>query len=396
MRSRTYVIIGIALALVLGAVIATQVQRARKTAELLDDLDTDASDVATDTMQELRKRGHRVEDQLIERTRSSRRKERMRAALLLGEVGTQKSGPALVGLLEDEWPPVRRAAVWALGKIAYQPAVSNLLAIVGDEKAEMDTRCLAVQSLSLLCMSGLDEADRRLCVPPMVTIMERRPKLTEEQLTTLRETKAKAKAEREAAKRGEVLEEEAAEAKPAETKAAEEEIPAEPVPADTEIELRGEAVLLLGSTEAAEALKPLLHSADEEVEPAPLVRQHACMALGDLPEVPTDDVNAGLMGHALLNALEDTDATVRMFAARALARHPSFGKVNAGVDTSANERLAEMAEELTSLGEPAYWVREAARTACDARHVPYQTERAEKTEAAPPEKVVRPVSTGGK
>ncbi|MBM3501573.1 MAG: HEAT repeat domain-containing protein, partial [Armatimonadetes bacterium] len=212
MRARTYVIVGVIVVLIVGGFIVAELQRAKKTQELLGDLGTDAPDIAKDTMEELKKRGPKIEDELIRRTGSPRRKERMRAALLLGEVGTPQAGPALVGLLHDEWLPVRRAAVWALGKVGYGPAASDLLGVVADEDAEMDTRVVAVQSLSLLCLSGLDVTDRKLCVPTMTAILERRPEMTEEALEAITkrfEDQAKAKAELEERRRtGKVKEEE--------------------------------------------------------------------------------------------------------------------------------------------------------------------------------------------
>ncbi|MBM3473005.1 MAG: HEAT repeat domain-containing protein [Armatimonadetes bacterium] len=398
MRPRTYIIIGIILVLIAGGVIAAEIQRARKTRELLADLGTDASDVAKDTMEELRKRGGHIQDDLIQRTRSPRRKERMRAALLLGDVGSEKSGPALVVLLQDEWVPVRRAAVWALGRVGYPAAVSDLLAVVKDEEAEMDTRCLAVQSLSLLCMKGLEPTDRKLCIPAMTDILKRRPAMTEKALKAItkrladqKKAKDELKERQRTGKPKEKKKEEPAE-EPAETKAGEDTIPEEPVPADSEIELRGQAVLLLGMTGADEALQPLLESTREDVEPAALVRQYACMAIADMPEVPREPSAARETAMRLQRALDDGDTTVRMFAARALARHPDFGDEQNLLDEALNAKLAEMAQELTDLGEAGYWVREAARTACNARHLPYEKTETAKDEATP---ATTPAGVGG-
>ncbi|MGQ9732713.1 MAG: HEAT repeat domain-containing protein [Candidatus Zipacnadales bacterium] len=351
MRTRTIVIIVVVGVLIIAGVVAAEVQRAHKIAELLDDLDSDKPDVAMDTLQELRKRGHHIVDELLARTNSPRRKERMRAAILLGEIGAEKAGPALVQLLHDEWLPVRRAAVIALGSIQYLPAAGDLIAMVNDEQAEMDTRCLAVQALGKLCLGELSEADRGLIVLSLKKILERRPEVPPE-----------------------VEEEAAAEAPETPAEPAEEPIPPEPVPADTEIELRAEAVLTLGLTGVEAALEPLLESLSDRVEPSAVVRQYACMAVEDWPEVPSDTKAALKMGEALLKALEDDDATVRMFAARALARHSDFGDELEGLDKRIATKLAEMAVELTEGGEAGYWVREAARTACDSRHIPYHKE----------------------
>jgi HEAT repeat protein len=403
MRPRTYIIIGLILVLIVGGVVLAEHQRAKKTQELLAELGTDAPDIAKDTLDELRKRGARIEDELIQRTHSPRKKERMRAAVLLGDVGTAKSGPALVALLNDEWLPVRRAAVWALGEVGYAGAANDLLVVVRDEEAEMDTRCLAVQSLSLLCMAGMDEADRGLCAQEMTQILKRRPKITEEALETIKKRLADAKKAKAELKERQLTgkpkgkeEEKAEEPAAAETKEGEEAIPEEPVPADTEVELRGQAVLLLGLTGAKEALVPLLDSANEEIETSAVVRQYACMALADLPEVPSKEADARLMGLRLLRALDDGDASVRMFTARTLARHPSLGQGLKAVDEQLNRKLAEMAEELNDLGEPGYWVRAAARTACDARHVRYAQTETAKGEEKSQTSLVSASGTGGK
>jgi hypothetical protein len=265
----------------------------------------------------------------------------------------------------------------------------------------MDTRCLAVQSLSLLCRAGMEEADRGLCVPAMTQILERRPQITEKALEAIKTRLAdakKAKAElKERQLTGKPKEEEKEAEEPAkETKEGEETIPEEPVPADTEVELRGQAVLLLGLTGAKEALVPLLDSADEEIETSAVVRQYACMALEDLPEVPSEEIDARSMAMRLFRALDDGDATVRMFAARALARHASFGGGLKALDEQLNAKLAEMAEELTDLGEAGYWVRAAARTACDARHVRYAQTETAKGEGKSGTSLVSAGGTGGK
>jgi HEAT repeat protein len=358
MSSRVYVIAGVILVVVLGAVFAAHYQRARKTAELLEDLDTDKTDVAMDTMQELVKRGGAVEDALIEKLDSSRRRERMRAAVLLGEVGTRKCGPALVGRLRDEWLPVRRAAVCALGQVRYGEAYWELLKVANDDEAEMDTRCLAVQSLALLCMGDLSPKGREACATAMLPILARRPAVKPEK------TEDEQKAEDEAKK----AEEKALKAQGYEP------IPAEADPADKEVELRKEAVLLLALTGVRGTVPAVVDSLAAAKEPSAVVRQHAAMALGDLPDVPSDQQEASQMGRGLLLALEDKDATVRMFAARALARHPSFGLE--GLDDGTDAKLVEMAAELTEDGESGYWVREAARSACDARGVTYEQPKA--------------------
>jgi len=406
--------------LIVGGVIAAEIQRGKKTQELLADLGTDAPDIAKDTLEELKKRGPKIQDELIQRTGSPRRKERMRAALLLGEVGTEKCGPALVALLNDEWLPVRRAAVWALGQVGYGEATSDLLGVVKDEEAEMDTRVVAVQSLSLLCMSGLGESDRKLCVPAMAQILARRPEMTDKELETIKkrlDDQKKAKLELEERKRTGKAKEEKEEEAPVEEETPEEDaIPEEPVPADTEIELRGQAVLLLGLTGVEEALPPLLEATSEVIEPAALVRQRACMAIADLAETPQPPAEAAEteeadpeasraapgVDHAremalrLKRALDDGDPTVRMFAARALAKHVSFGDDLKALDETLNAKLAEMAQELTDLGESGYWVREAARSACSARHVAYAETEPAKDEAEPSTSLVSAGGTGGK
>ncbi len=375
MSKRTYAVIAVAVVLVVVGIAAAQWQRARKTAELLDDLDTASADLAVDTLHELKKRGHAIEDELIARLKSDRKKERMRAAYLLGDFGSPEvSGPALAQALEDEWGPVRRAAAHALGRIGYAPAAARLLALIQDEEEEMDTRCIAVQSIGLLAMSGnLDPIDRRICVPPLIKILERRPEVPppaeeEEEAAEAEEDEGEAADETPA--------DEEAEAEAEAAAPEEEELPEEPEPADTEIELRKQCVLTLGLLNAPEIVEPLLVSIDDTKEPAAAVRECACMAIADLPELPTDDTEAALMGNKLLDALEDSAANVRMHAAMALARHTDFRTES--LDNRINDALKDMAQELQEEGEPSYWAREAARVACSRRHVSlHETNEAE-------------------
>lgn len=348
MSKRTYVVIAVVAVLIAVGIAAAQWQRARKTVELLDDLDTASADLAVDTLHELKKRGHSIEDQLVARLKSDRRKERMRVAYLLGEVGRPEvCGPALVRALEDEWAPVRRAAAHALGKVGYAAAATPLLAMVQDEEEEMDTRCTAVQAIGLLGMSGnLDEVDRRICMPALAKILERRP-----EVPPPAEEEEVAAAEEEAAPEEETL-------------------PEEPAPADTELELRKQCVLTVGLLNAPETFELLLPSIDDTVEPAAAVRECACMAIADVPELPADDTTAALMGNRLLDALEDSAANVRLHAAMALARHTDFRTES--LDDRINAALRGMAQELEAGGEPSYWAREAARVACSRRHVSLQ------------------------
>jgi HEAT repeat protein len=373
MSKRTYVVIAIACLLVAAGMVVAHVQRAKKTAELLADLDTDSSSIAVDTLHELKKRGRGIEADLLLRLNSDRRNERMRAALLLGEVGTaRKSGPPLAALLQDEWGPVRRAAATSLGALGYGGAVTPLLAVVPNAQESLDTRCLAVRALSLIALrGGMDAPERDLCVGPLAKILRSRPPLTAEQTEALAKARADAKKRRENAAleaAGRVVKEEKKpKEKPKEKpKLAPGEVAPE-VPTDTDIELRVDSVLALGLLNTPGALEPLLEATDEAREPAPAVRKAACLALEDLPDVPRDDVLKVKMGQALLRALEDGSPDVRMTAARALARHADFG--NPGLDSSINERLQYLARELTQYGEPAYWVRAAARTACSNRHL---------------------------
>jgi HEAT repeat protein len=348
MSKRAYAVIAIVAVLIAVGFAVAEWQRARKTAELMDDLDTGNPDVAVDTLHELKKRGDSIEGELIARLRTHRRKERMRAAYLLGEIGNaERSGPVLARLLDDEWAPVRRAAASALGRLGYGPAFPQLLAMVQDEEQDMESRCIALQSIGLLALNrGIDPVDRGICVVSLVKILERRPDVPPP------------------------VDEEAAEEEEAEGEEEEEALPEEPEPADTEIELRKECVLALGLLDTPEALAALLESIDDTVEPAAIVRQCACMAIADLPDVPTDDKEAALMGNDLLDALEDSAPSVRIHAVMALARHTDFRTES--VDRRIDDALREMSQELVEEADASYWVREAARVACSRRHVSLQ------------------------
>ncbi len=350
MSTRAYVVLAL-IAVVIGAgIVWAKVDQAEKRAEQLDDLDHDSSDVAIDTMAELAKHGSAVEGELIERLSSERKKERMRAAVLLGENGSpEKAGPALVEQLGDEWPPVRRASVVAIGNVAYLDGANALVGIITDTDQEMDTRSLAVQALCLLRMHGLADEDAELAVGPLASILEGRPDVPP--------------------KEPEVEEEEADEDEgDDEAEEVEEEDPppaAEAAPADKEIELRRECVLALGAIGSDAALNAVFASADDEIEPAALVRQYACMAIEDLSRVPEDGGVKQAMANTLLGALEDEDSDTRMWACRALTRHPRISEND--VDPEINEKLVVMAAELIEEGEAGYWGRLAAKTACDSR-----------------------------
>jgi HEAT repeat protein len=351
MSARAYSVIGLIAVVVIAGAVLAHIERQKKTAELLAQLDTGEADEAVDTMAALKTRGG-IEDELIQRTRSDRRKERMRAASLLGEVGTAaKAGPALEALLNDEWPPVRRAAVVAVRQVGHMDAVSPLMSIVRDPEQEMDTRCLAVESIAVLRMKGLSDDDAAMAALPLVEILERRPEVPPEE-------------DEEEADEEEVEEEEEV---PEDQKPPEEEA----APADEEIELRKECVLALALIGTPEALEAVCASADDQIEPAALVRRYACVALEDLRAIPDAPGVAPSMAEALDGALDDADAEVRLYAVRALTRHARFvgDDVPLGIDEQINEKLARMSAELTAEGETSYWVRRAAMLACDSRHI---------------------------
>jgi len=351
MSTRAYVVLALILLVIGAGIVWAEINRGEKRAEQLGDLDHDSSDVAVDTMAELAKYGSAVEDDLIEKLSSERKKERMRAAVLLGENGSpEKAGPALVGQLRDEWPPVRRASVVAIGNVAYLDGADALIDIISDADQEMDTRSLAVQALCLLRMHGLADEKAELAVEPLVSILEARPDVPP--------------------KEEEVEEEEEVDEDAVEVVIEDPPPAAEAAPADKETELRRECVLALGAIGTDVALNAVFASADDEIEPAALVRQCACMAIEDLQAIPDqgnaeDAALAQTMAETLLGALDDEDADTRMWACRALTRHPRISEKD--VDPRINERLVVMAAELVEEGEAGYWGRLAAKTACSSR-----------------------------
>ncbi len=389
MSKRTTIIIVLAAVVVLAGVVLAQVQRARKTVELLDQLSTTDAATAVDTMHELQKRGHGVEHALIVKLNSPERQERMRAALLLGEIGRpSRSGPPLLPLLADDWAPVRRAAAGSLGLLHVEGAVHPLLRMAQDPKEEMDTRSIAVRSVSLIAMKGnLDQTDRELCAAALPALLKGRPALTKDQVEAVQKGRADlakrlANAALVAQGRRVPPEPKEAEKKKEAPKLPPGALPEEAPPPDDEIELRTDVVLALGLLQTDTAIQPLIDSCDEMTEPAPGVRKAACMAIEDLSDLPRDSVMKVRLGQALLHTLGDSSPDVRMSACRALAKHPDFE--TPGLDASINEMLQYMSAERTDYGEPGYWVRAAARTACDSRHVvvPKPGEYAVKSSAA--------------
>ena len=359
MSTRAYIVLALIVIVIGLGIVFAEVQRAAKTAELLEDLDHDSPDVAVDTMADLVERGSSIEGELAGLlSGSTRRKERMRAAVLLGRVGTpENAGPPLADSVtdDDEWPPVRRAAVIAIGQIGYLDGAPALLEIVKDEDQEMDTRSEAVKALGLLRMRGLGDAEATLAVRPLVDILNARPAVL-----------AVDEEEEE-----EVADEEEEEAEEVDEDAVVEDPPiaVEAAPADKEIEIRRQCVLTLGliGDASSDGLTALFASADDTVEPAALVRQYACVAIEDLPAVPEDARLKREMAATLLGALDDADADTRMFACRACANHSTISKDD--VDPEINEKLAVMAAELIEEGELYYWGRIAAQTACNSRGV---------------------------
>ncbi len=372
MSKRTIVIIVLAAVLVLAGVLLAQFQRERKTRELLANLHSDDTGVAVDTVRELKKRGPSLEGRLILRLNSYERRVRARSALLLGEVGRpSRSGPALLPLLRDEFDPVRRAAANSLGLLGYQDAVLPLLEVVRDDKQDMDTRSIALRALSVVALkTNPDRPNRELCIQALAKILGHRPAIKNKDLQKVKQARQDAVQRRANAARTA-----AGSRVPQEKKAAEKPkplpapgaLPEEPAPVDNEIELRADAALALSLLYTDSAVQPLIRSVNEVLEPSSTVRKSACLAIEDLRDLPRDDGLRALLGQALLRALDDSSPDVRMSAARALARHPVFGIE--GLDSSTNDMLRYMAQDLTEYGEPGYWVRAAARTACEARHI---------------------------
>jgi HEAT repeat protein len=405
MSKRTTIVIVLAAVLVLAGVVVAQVQRARKTAELLDELNTVDTSIALDTARELKKRGHSVESRLVDKLDSDEAIERVRVAKLLGEVGRAKvSGPALLPLLQDESDMVRRAAAKSLGLLAYAPAFSSLLELQGDKEQAMDTRVMAVRAISnIALLAKLDSGDRGLCTQAMAQILERRPKIKPEDIAKIVKARQDLVLRRENAVRAaagrRIVKPKEEKAKPAPPKPTPppEAIEEEPTPADNEIELRAEAVLAVGLMAADSAIEPLVHATDEKTEPSPVVRKYACLAIEDLSELPRPDQLRADVGQALLRALDDSSTDVRTSAARALAKHKEIGA--AGIDTAINGVLRWMAQDLDEYGEPEYWVRAAARTACQARliEVPKPKEPVRKASATRPSaKAAETEATGAK
>ena len=71
---------------------------------------------------------------------------RQRAAAALGQIGDAQSVPALLGIIDDPNPNVRRVAIWALGQIGSEDAHSSLI-----DRLEVETdtgiRHMLVESL---------------------------------------------------------------------------------------------------------------------------------------------------------------------------------------------------------------------------------------------------------
>ena len=148
-RRTTTVLAIIALILVLVFGI-TQWQRSVATQKLLADLPGNDYAKVMDAMTQLAERGHRVVPALLTHLQASEPEARWRAAVLLGEVGTQATWQPLMAALKDGTPEVRSAAAMALGKLGAKDATSELVARVADEKEDVGVRISAARAAGLL------------------------------------------------------------------------------------------------------------------------------------------------------------------------------------------------------------------------------------------------------
>jgi len=358
--NRAVVIILCVAAALVAILVLAGVQRAKATEDRLQDLYSGDPARVVDAVRDLRKRGHAVEQELIARADAPAVDVRLAAAELLGDqrVGrVETAGPVLVGMLSDEDLGVRRKAAGAIGRLGLgtAEAAQALLDRVADLDEDMNVRIVAVRSLGALARSegvrGSGKAPSRV-IPALVRVLDQRPPVPPP------------------VKEG---------AKPPPAPPAAEVL--EPAP-DTTAQLRYELVLTLGRISTPQAAEAVIRSMDDEVEAAAGVREVACIALGDLNQVQAilaDGARAITAAEGIIGALEDKDANVRIQAAAALSRIPTFVARGAdpttvqrleALDQQINRKVAKLGRELThSQGDPSYWVRKACQQAAKVRGV---------------------------
>lgn len=311
------------IAIVIVAVYAiTRWQQARETGDLLAALHSDDHGEAMKAMAALRERGAAIQYALVDKLSSGEPNARWRAAMLLGEINTSAARTALEAALKDESDDVQLNAAMSLGKLGDRRAADALRDLAMNDQEAIPVRTAAVRALALL-RSGPH-------LPEVAELASKRPPVYPEG-----------------------------------------EAPAE-VPPDDALILRKAAVAALGilgavaepevgervldstgkgAATAAEATATVLaESASSRLEPNAEVRATACIALADLAVASGNEQAISRALRALIDALNDDSATVRIAAMDAINQIPAPADMQKQVEDA----------RAKALSDPHYWVREAA------------------------------------
>jgi len=296
-----------------------------QTRELLFLLHSDDHGEAMKAMSGLRERAGAIEGQLIKNLETGREAVRWRSAVLLGSVRSVKAKEALENVLTDDYDDVRMDAALALGKLGDRAVADRLALMVASDEEEIPVRTAAVRTLILL-KSGAH-------LPEVAELAGERPPLppTEEEIEAGAE-----------------------------------------VPPDDTAQLRATAVAAVGvlggvadeqvagrvkdskgrsgSSAAASALNVLAESIDPELEPNPVVRAAACLAIADLARVTEKDEVCSDAVRTLVRAYKDEEGDVRVAAIHALG----LVSIPDSVQSQAQGAITE------ANNDDHYWVREAA------------------------------------
>ncbi len=324
--NRRTALLVVVVVIVIGGVYAiTRWQQARETTNLLFLLHSEDHGEAMKAMTGLRERAGAIEDQLVQNLKTGREAVRWRSAVLLGSVNSSKAKQALEGALTDDDDDVRMDAALALGKLGHRGAADRLALMAASTKEEIPVRTAAVRAL-LLLKSGSH-------LPEVAQIASQRPPLppTDEEIEAGAEVPPDDTAQLRAT---------AVEALGVLGGVADQEV------ASRVRDSKGN----VGATAAESALNVLKESANPELEPNPVVRQAACLAVADLVRDATEERVCSDAVRVLVQAYKDEHADVKTAAIHAL----SLVSIPDGVQTEAARVITQ------AKSDDDYWVREAA------------------------------------
>lgn len=331
MSRKVIITLAAIVVLLVGIWVLTNLQRAKKTQELLIHL-VDPDDLAAmDAMDQLRHRGHSIGPRLIDLMTSEVPRVRYRTVMLLMSIGYRSpdARERVIVLLSDHDADVQRSAAEACGRLRITEAEGPLVRLLTDTKANPNLLAIACQSLGIL--------HGKTGVPVLAAALKKHPPVEPKKPKEKDGGLAGPEKAPEAPKPGE-------KAKPA--------APATPPkPKDKTWQFRMEAAYALGAIGDPAGVDALAESLRDDKEPKVDVRVAAAYALGDLGSSPRAGAAVERACLALLRGLADEAGDVRIAAAMSLARLYPPAEVMPQVEKALRDHMED----------DHYWVRRAVK-----------------------------------